>query len=111
MSRPPTELALINNNIASAWPWAERLRARGSTSSDCKIRGCQRSLPARTFRRLADCNVMKGMACISARAPRHLSGLADAKVEQHCHRYSHYDEHQLHGRLQPDAERRSARRL
>jgi len=37
--------------------------------------------------------VMKGMARISARAPRHLSGLADAKVEQHCHRYSHYDEH------------------
>jgi hypothetical protein len=29
--------------------------------------------------------VMKGMARISARAPRHLSGLADAKVEQHCH--------------------------
>jgi len=26
-------------------------------------------------------------------APRHLSGLADAKVEQHCHRYGHYDEH------------------
>src|SRR5438876_6729933 len=32
-------------------------------------------------------------ALISARAPRHLSGLADAKVEQHCHRYGHYDEH------------------
>jgi hypothetical protein len=30
---------------------------------------------------------MKGMARISARTPRHLSGLADAKVEQHCHRY------------------------
>jgi hypothetical protein len=37
--------------------------------------------------------VMKGMARTSARAPRHLSGLADAKVEQHCHRYGHYDEH------------------
>src|SRR6516162_8609188 len=38
--------------------------------------------------------VMKGMARISARAPRHLSGLADAKVEQHCHRYGHHhDEH------------------
>src|SRR5262245_60356912 len=37
--------------------------------------------------------VMKGTARISARAPRHLSGLADAKVEQHCHRYGHYDEH------------------
>jgi hypothetical protein len=23
--------------------------------------------------------------------------LADAKVEQHCHRYGHYDEHQSHG--------------
>jgi hypothetical protein len=32
-------------------------------------------------------------SAISARAPRHLSGLADAKVEQHCHRYGHYDEH------------------
>jgi hypothetical protein len=28
-------------------------------------------------------------SAISARAPRHLSGLADAKVEQHCHRYGH----------------------
>src|SRR5262249_51050592 len=37
--------------------------------------------------------VMKGTARISARAPRHLSGLADAKVEQYCHRYGHYDEH------------------
>src|SRR5262249_14217060 len=37
--------------------------------------------------------VMKEIARISARAPRHLSGLADAKVEQHCHRYGHYDEH------------------
>src|SRR6516225_7554016 len=83
--RPPTraELARINNNIASAWPWAARIRARGSTGSDCKIRGCRRSPPARTFRRLAEC---KGIAAdISARAPRHLSGLADAKVEQHCH--------------------------
>src|SRR5262249_25323930 len=41
--------------------------------------------------------VLKVMANISARAPRHLSGLADAKVEQHCHRYGHYDEHQSHG--------------
>src|SRR5499433_4432833 len=37
--------------------------------------------------------VMKEIARISARAPRHLSGLADARVEQHCHRYGHYDEH------------------
>src|SRR5262249_30564437 len=37
--------------------------------------------------------VMKEIARISARAPRHLSGLADAKVEQHCHRYGHHDEH------------------
>ena len=37
--------------------------------------------------------VMKGMARISARAPRHLSGLADAKVEQHCHRYGHDDDY------------------
>src|SRR6516162_1765596 len=41
--------------------------------------------------------VMKEIARISARAPRHLSGLAAAKVEQHCHRYGHYDEHQSHG--------------
>jgi len=33
----------------------------------------------------------------SDRAPRHLSGLADTKVEQHCHRYGHYDEYELHG--------------
>src|SRR5262249_4848653 len=46
--------------------------------------------------------VMKGMARTSARAPRHLSGLADAKVEQHCHRYGHRDEHESHGRLHPD---------
>src|SRR5215471_3248968 len=46
--------------------------------------------------------VMKGMARTSARAPRHLSGLADAKVEQHCHRYGHHDEHESHGRLHPD---------
>jgi hypothetical protein len=32
-------------------------------------------------------------ADISARAPRHLSGLADPKLEQHCHRYGSYDEH------------------
>jgi hypothetical protein len=37
--------------------------------------------------------VRKVIALISARAPRHLSGLADAKVEQHCHRCGHYDEH------------------
>ena len=37
--------------------------------------------------------VRKEIALTSARAPRHLSGLADAKVEQHCHRYGHYDEH------------------
>src|SRR5256886_12332948 len=37
--------------------------------------------------------VMKGMARISARAPRHLSGLADDEVAQDCHRYGHYDEH------------------
>src|SRR5690348_4178150 len=37
--------------------------------------------------------VRKEIAPTSARAPRHLSGLADAKVEQHCHRYGHYDEH------------------
>src|SRR5262249_34602340 len=35
----------------------------------------------------------KEIALTSARAPRHLSGLADAKVEQHCPRYDHYDEH------------------
>src|SRR5262245_27312398 len=46
--------------------------------------------------------VMKGMARTSARAPRHLSGLADAKVEQHCHSYGDYDEHESHGRLHPD---------
>src|SRR5262249_36911080 len=46
--------------------------------------------------------VMKGMARTSACAPRPLSGLADAKVEQHCRRYGHYDEHQSHGRLHPD---------
>src|SRR5262249_9012511 len=46
--------------------------------------------------------VMKGMARTSARAPRHLSGFADAKVEQHCHRYGHHDEHESHGRLHPD---------
>jgi transposase InsO family protein len=43
--RPPTpsaELAWITNNIVSAWPWAERIRARGSSGSDCKIRGCRR---------------------------------------------------------------------
>src|SRR5262245_34595321 len=40
-------------NIASAWPWAERIPAGGSSGSDCKIRGCRRSPPARTFRRLA----------------------------------------------------------
>jgi hypothetical protein len=32
-------------------------------------------------------------ADISARAPRHLRSLADAKAEQHCHRYGPYDEH------------------
>jgi Tripartite tricarboxylate transporter family receptor len=53
---PSAELAWINDNIASAWPWVERIRARGSTGSDCKIRGCRRSPPVRTFRRLADCN-------------------------------------------------------
>src|SRR5215831_4114739 len=37
--------------------------------------------------------VRKEIALTSARAPRHLSGLADAKVEQHCHRYGPYDEH------------------
>src|SRR5260221_3413356 len=41
--------------------------------------------------------VMKVMANIGARAPRHLSGLAAAKVEQHWHRYGHYDEDQSHG--------------
>ena len=41
--------------------------------------------------------VRKEIALTSARAPRHLSGLADAKVEQHCHCYGHYDEHQSHG--------------
>src|SRR5262249_24632609 len=46
--------------------------------------------------------VMKGTARISARAPRHLSGLADAKVEQHCHRHGSHDEHESHGRLHPD---------
>src|SRR5262245_61871420 len=45
--------------------------------------------------------VMKGMARTSARAPRHLSGLADAKVEQHYHRYGHHDQHESHGRLHP----------
>src|SRR5215813_2969366 len=29
------------------------------------------------------------IALTSDRAPRHLSGLADTKVEQHCHRYGH----------------------
>src|SRR5262249_21637692 len=33
--------------------------------------------------------VRKEIALTRARAPRHLSGLADAKVEQHCHRYGH----------------------
>ena len=37
------------------------------------------------------------IALTSDRAPRHLSGLADTKVEQHCHRYGHYDEYELHG--------------
>src|SRR5262249_57149614 len=38
--------------------------------------------------------VVKGIAAdISARAPRHLSGLADAKVEQHCHPYRPSHEH------------------
>ena len=87
---PSAELAWINNNIASAWPWVERIRARGSTGSDCKIRGCRRSPPARTFRRLADCNCKKRTGLIRARTPQHLSGLADAKVEQNCHRYGHY---------------------
>jgi len=41
--------------------------------------------------------VRKEIALTRARAPRHLSGLADAKVEQHCRRYGHYDEHQSHG--------------
>src|SRR5262249_10115650 len=95
--RPPTraELARINNNIASAWPWAARIRARGSTGSDCKIRGCRRSPPAHTFLvGWQSAIVVKGIAAdISARAPWHLSGLADAKVEQHCHRYGPYDEH------------------
>src|SRR5262245_48486647 len=50
------ELAWINDNIASAWPWVERIRARGSTGSDCKIRGCRQSPPARTFR----CNERNG---------------------------------------------------
>src|SRR5258707_5210073 len=36
--------------------------------------------------------VRKEISLTSARAPRHLSGFADAKVEQHCHRYGHYDE-------------------
>src|SRR5919197_2707383 len=41
--------------------------------------------------------VRKGTAAlISARAPRHLSGLADAKVEQDCRRYRHHDEHYSH---------------
>src|SRR5262249_47625010 len=100
MSRPATlsaELAWINGNIASAWPWAERIRARDSSGLDCKNHGCRRSPPARTFPRLAGAIVMKEIVRISARAPRHLSGLADAKVEQHCHRYGHYDEHQSHG--------------
>src|SRR5262249_11866620 len=37
--------------------------------------------------------VRKEIALTRARAPRHLSGLADAKVEQHCHRYGQHDEH------------------
>src|SRR5262249_36875390 len=48
--------------------------------------------------------VRKEIALTSARAPRHLSGLADAKVEQHCHRYGHYDEHQSHGSPLPRAD-------
>src|SRR5262249_16678624 len=46
----------INNGSVFAWPGVEGLRARGNTGSDCKIRGCRRAPPARTFRRLADCN-------------------------------------------------------
>src|SRR5262245_25801786 len=46
----------INNGSVFAWPGVEGLRARGNTGSDCKIRGCRRSPPARTFRRLADYN-------------------------------------------------------
>jgi hypothetical protein len=49
----------INNDSAFVWPGVEGLRAGGSTGSDCKIRGCRRSPPARTFRRLADCNCKK----------------------------------------------------
>src|SRR5205823_5244353 len=49
----------INNNSVAACPWGVRLRARGNTGSDCKIRGCPRSPPARTFRRLANCNCKK----------------------------------------------------
>jgi len=33
--------------------------------------------------------VRKEIALTRARAPRHLSGFADAKVKQHCHRYGH----------------------
>src|SRR5262245_13640627 len=40
--------------------------------------------------------VRKEIALSSTRAPRHLSGLANAKVEQHCHRHGHYDEHESH---------------
>src|SRR6516165_370009 len=50
--------------------------------------------------------VRKEIALTSARAPRHLSGLAAAKVEQHCHRYGHYDEHQSHGSPLPRADPR-----
>src|SRR5215831_9730106 len=41
-SRQFSIAGMINNNVASAWPWAARLRARGSMGSDRKIRGCRR---------------------------------------------------------------------
>jgi hypothetical protein len=49
----------INNNIGSACPWADAVRAHGNTGSDCKIRDCRRSPPARTFPRSANCNCRK----------------------------------------------------
>src|SRR5215831_2993901 len=96
MSRPATssaELAWINGNIASAWPWVERIRARDSRVWTAKTTVAGDHLLHAHFPGWQSAIVMKEIARISARAPRHLSGLADAKVEQHCHRYGHHDEH------------------
>src|SRR5262249_13613209 len=51
----PEEQCCSVPNDASGWA-ALVERHRGSSGLDCTIRGCRRSPPARTFRRLADCN-------------------------------------------------------